>query len=69
MRTTGLRFPLGHRSYDPLLPETFSYVGKNHFVYTTDIPHWDCEFPPNLQHTQDHKDLPDGTKNKIFTKT
>src|SRR6266478_4453881 len=32
VRTTGLRLPLGHRDYDPLLPETFSYVGENHFV-------------------------------------
>jgi predicted TIM-barrel fold metal-dependent hydrolase len=49
-----------------LLPETFSYVGENHFVYATDIPHWDCEFPANLQHTQERKDLSDGTKNKIL---
>jgi uncharacterized protein len=49
-----------------LLPETFSYVGENHFVYATDIPHWDCEFPANLHHTQERKDLSDGTKNKIL---
>jgi len=49
-----------------LLPETFSYVGENHFVYATDIPHWDCEFPANLQHTQARKDLSDQTKSKIL---
>ena len=30
---------------ETLLPETFRHVGENHFVYATDIPHWDCEFP------------------------
>ena len=51
---------------ETLLPETFRYVGENHFVYATDIPHWDCEFPENLRHTQARKDLSDETKNKVF---
>jgi len=51
---------------ETLLPETFRYVGENHFVYATDIPHWDCEFPGNLRHTQARKDLSDEAKNKIF---
>ena len=51
---------------ETLLPETFRYVGENHFVYATDIPHWDCEFPGNLRHTQARKDLSDETKNKVF---
>ena len=51
---------------ESLLPETFRYVGENHFVYATDIPHWDCEFPANLQHTRERKDLSDQTKSKIL---
>jgi len=51
---------------ETLLPETFKYVGENHFVYATDIPHWDCEFPANLHHTQQRTDLSDETKNKIL---
>ena len=35
-------------------------------MYATDIPHWDCEFPGNLRHTQARKDLSDETKNKVF---
>jgi hypothetical protein len=31
---------------ESLLPETFRYVGENHFVYATDIPHWDCDSRP-----------------------
>jgi uncharacterized protein len=53
-------------SEETLLPETFRYVGENHFVYATDIPHWDCEFPANLHHTQERKDLSDQTKSKIL---
>jgi predicted TIM-barrel fold metal-dependent hydrolase len=51
---------------ETLLPETFKYVGENHFVYATDIPHWDCEFPANLHHTQARSDLSDQTKSKIL---
>jgi predicted TIM-barrel fold metal-dependent hydrolase len=51
---------------ESLLPETFRYVGENHFVYATDIPHWDCEFPANLHKTQKRKDLTDEIKNKIL---
>ena len=51
---------------ESLLPETFRYVGDDHFVYATDIPHWDCEFPENLHHTQKRDDVSDGTKNKIL---
>ena len=47
---------------ESLLPETFRYVGENHFVYATDIPHWDCEFPANLRHTQKRSDISDETK-------
>ena len=51
---------------ETLLPETFRYVGENHFVYATDIPHWDCEFPGNLHHTQKRSDVSDETKTKLL---
>jgi uncharacterized protein len=56
-------------SYEPeekLLPETFRYVGESHFVYATDIPHWDAEFPENLHIIQNRQDLSDETKNKLL---
>ena len=55
-----------YEAEETLLPETFRYVGENHFVYATDIPHWDCEFPENLHHTQKHKNLSDETKSKLL---
>jgi hypothetical protein len=51
---------------ETLLPETFRYVGENHFVYATDIPHWDCEFPENLRYTQKRSDVSEETKNKLL---
>jgi predicted TIM-barrel fold metal-dependent hydrolase len=56
-------------SYEPeekLLPETFRYVGDNHFVYATDIPHWDAEFPENLHMIQAREDLSEKTKNRVL---
>jgi predicted TIM-barrel fold metal-dependent hydrolase len=51
---------------ETLLPETFRYVGDSHFVYATDIPHWDTEFPENLRMVQNRKDLSDELKNKLL---
>ena len=55
-------------SEDAFLPETFRYVGDDHFLYATDIPHWDSEFPENLQKIQKRQDLTDETKNKLLYK-
>jgi predicted TIM-barrel fold metal-dependent hydrolase len=45
-----------------LLSETFRYVGEKHFVYATDIPHWDCEFPAICATS---RSVSDETKNKL----
>ena len=66
LRARSIRSYFSYEAEETLLPETFRYVGENHFVYATDIPHWDCEFPENLHHTQKHKDLSDETKKKLL---
>jgi predicted TIM-barrel fold metal-dependent hydrolase len=53
-------------SEEALLPETFRYVGDDHFLYATDIPHWDSEFPENLENVKKREDLTEETKNKIL---
>ena len=53
-------------SEETLLAETFRYLGDDHFLYATDIPHWDTEFPDNLRMVQTRKDLSDETKNKLL---
>lgn len=37
-------------------------------LYVSDIPHWDNEFPGNLQHLRGHKELSDNAKKKILYK-
>lgn len=53
-------------SEETLLAETFRYLGDEHFLYATDIPHWDSEFPTNLQMIQGRKDLSEQTKQKLL---
>ena len=41
------------------------YVGDDHFLYASDVPHWDGEFPKNLKYLWNHPDLSRTTKEKI----
>jgi predicted TIM-barrel fold metal-dependent hydrolase len=48
------------------LPAAVDYVGADHFLYASDIPHWDCEFPGNLAQLRNHPSLPAPVKEKIL---
>jgi predicted TIM-barrel fold metal-dependent hydrolase len=50
------------------LPHAIDYVGADHFLYASDIPHWDCEFPENLEHLRNHAALSQEVKEKILYK-
>jgi len=50
------------------LTHTVDYVGAEHFLYASDIPHWDNEFPHNLHDLQNHKQLSNEIKEKILYK-
>ena len=50
------------------LAHTLEYLGAEHFLYASDIPHWDNEFPGNLEHLRRHRDLSDDVKEKILSK-
>jgi predicted TIM-barrel fold metal-dependent hydrolase len=50
------------------LAQTIEYVGADHFLYASDIPHWDCEFPGNLQRLRNHEVLSAEIKEKILYK-
>jgi predicted TIM-barrel fold metal-dependent hydrolase len=50
------------------LAQTIEHIGADHFVFASDIPHWDCEFPGNLQHLRNHPALPPAVKEKILYK-
>jgi predicted TIM-barrel fold metal-dependent hydrolase len=51
---------------ETLLPQTIDYLGDDHFVYASDIPHWDNEFPGNLEQLWAHPSLSRETKEKIL---
>ncbi|NIO09030.1 MAG: amidohydrolase family protein, partial [Deltaproteobacteria bacterium] len=40
--------------------------GAEHFVYASDIPHWDNEFPENLHFLRKTQTLSDDVKQKIL---
>jgi uncharacterized protein len=63
VRESGVYFSL--ESEERLLPQTIEYVGDHHFLYASDVPHWDGEFPKNLKYLWNHPDLSRSTKEKI----
>src|ERR1044071_2563053 len=50
------------------LANTIDYIGPEHFLFASDVPHWDCEFPGNLQHIRNHRALSDEVKEQILYK-
>jgi uncharacterized protein len=54
---------------ETLLPETFRYVGDEHFVYATDIPHWDTEFQKICIGYRAERIFPTKPKTSYCTKT
>jgi predicted TIM-barrel fold metal-dependent hydrolase len=51
---------------ETLLPQTFEYVGDDHFLYASDVPHWDSDFPRTLEHFWAREDIPAESKEKVL---
>ena len=51
---------------EPLLAETIDYVGAEHVMFASDIPHWDNEFPSNLDGLRKSNSLSRDAKEKIL---
>jgi uncharacterized protein len=51
---------------ESLLPQAIDYLGNDHFIYASDIPHWDNEFPESLEQVVEHPALSDETKRKLL---
>jgi hypothetical protein len=51
---------------ETLVPETVNYLGERHFMYASDFPHWDSEFPESLEQLWNHPKLSESTKRKIL---
>jgi predicted TIM-barrel fold metal-dependent hydrolase len=48
------------------LSQTVEYAGDHHFMYASDFPHWDTEFPENIEALWNHSGLSTNTKEKIL---
>ena len=48
-----------------LLPETLRIIGKDVVIYASDFPHWDAEFPANIQHLLAREDLTESQRAKV----
>ena len=51
---------------ETLLPQTVDYLGDGHFLYASDVPHWDCGYPDNLTGLWENKELSRDTKERIM---
>jgi predicted TIM-barrel fold metal-dependent hydrolase len=49
-----------------LLPQTIDHIGADHFLFASDIPHWDARFPKNLEVLESRADLAKDVKQKIL---
>jgi predicted TIM-barrel fold metal-dependent hydrolase len=53
-------------SGESLLPQTIEYAGDHHFMYASDFPHWDTEFPENIEALWNRSGLSTETKERIL---
>lgn len=51
---------------ESLLRETVDFVGAEHLIYATDVPHWDGEFPENLEEIRATNVITDNEKRAIL---
>ncbi len=51
---------------ETLLRETIDFVGVEHLMYATDLPHWDGEFPENLESIRAAEGLTDSEKKALL---
>ena len=65
-RESNIYFSL--ESGESQLAAGIEYLGPDHFVYASDVPHWDTEFPENLAQLRNQPDLSEEVKEKILLK-
>jgi predicted TIM-barrel fold metal-dependent hydrolase len=64
VRESNLYFSL--ESGETLLAPTIEAIGAEHFMYASDVPHWDNEFPRSLEKLWEHPQLSDAAKRAIL---
>ena len=51
---------------ESLLAQTVDFVGAEHLIYASDLPHWDGEFPENLEEIRAAEDLSHEVKQQVL---
>ena len=51
---------------ETLLGDTLDHIGVKHFLFASDFPHWDAEFPQNLQALEARTDVSEADKRKLL---
>jgi len=51
---------------ETMLPQVVDYLGAEHFVYSSDLPHWDSEFPASIDRLWLHPGLSQEAKERIM---
>lgn len=60
-------FPV--EAYEPLAGATVQLLGPECLYYASDWPHWDSDFPDNINHLDRREDLPVAAKKWIFSES
>lgn len=55
--------------YEPLIGATAQYLSPDVLYYATDWPHWDHEFPDNIEHLAQREDLSAADKQWLLSGT
>ena len=51
---------------ETLLPQTLEFVGDDHFLYASDMPHWDNNFRHSLAYFWERPDISTESKEKVL---
>ncbi|HEY7218917.1 MAG TPA: amidohydrolase family protein, partial [Candidatus Binatia bacterium] len=55
--------------YEPLIGATAGMISYKVIYYASDYPHWDTEFPENIEHLGRREDLDHDAKKWLFAET
>ena len=55
--------------YEPLIGASAEVLTPQVIYYASDYPHWDNEFPENIEHLGRRKDLDDEEKKWLFAES
>lgn len=64
--SSGRQIFFGIEAGERMLPQTMSTIGDDIFMYASDWPHWDHEYPGSLEEVIGRADLSDGQRHNLL---